>query len=158
MTIKLGRRALIAAASAALLAGPVTAGGHQVVDSIHFLIPGGAGGGWDGTARGTGEALTGAGLVGSASYENMSGGGGGKAIAHLIENAESLEDTLMVNSTPIVIRSLTGVFPHSFRDLTLVAGTIGDYAALVVNADSDINSMEDLLAAFDADANATAIG
>jgi len=46
MTIKLGRRALIAAASAALLAGPVTAGGHQVVDSIHFLIPGGAGGGW----------------------------------------------------------------------------------------------------------------
>ena len=33
------------------------------VDSIHFLIPGGAGGGWDGTARGTGEALTKAGLV-----------------------------------------------------------------------------------------------
>ena len=42
----------------------------------------------------------------------------------------------MVNSTPIVIRSLTGVFPHNFRDLTLVAGTIGDYAALVVAADS----------------------
>ena len=52
------------------------------VDSIHFLIPGGAGGGWDGTARGTGEALTKAGLVGSASYENMSGGGGGKAIGY----------------------------------------------------------------------------
>ena len=33
------------------------------VDSIHFLIPGGAGGGWDGTARGTGEALTKSGLV-----------------------------------------------------------------------------------------------
>ena len=89
MTIKLGRRALIAAASAVLLAGPVTAGGHQVVDSIHFLIPGGAGGGWDGTARGTGEALTNAGLVGSASFENMSGGGGGKAIGYLIENADS---------------------------------------------------------------------
>ena len=27
----------------------------MVVDSIHFLIPGGAGGGWDGTARGTGD-------------------------------------------------------------------------------------------------------
>ena len=38
------------------------------VDSIHFLIPGGAGGGWDGTARGTGEALTKAGLVGKASF------------------------------------------------------------------------------------------
>jgi hypothetical protein len=62
----------------------------------------------------------------------MSGGGGGVAIAYMIENAESLDNTLMVNSTPIVIRSLTGVFPQSFRDLTLVAGTIGDFAALVV--------------------------
>jgi putative tricarboxylic transport membrane protein len=80
----------------------------------------------------------------------MSGGGGG-GDRLLIENAESLEDTLMVNSTPIVIRSLTGVFPQSFRDLTLVAGTIGDYAALVVPADSAIEDMADLLAAYRAE-------
>ena len=159
MNFRFTRRAAIAAAAAALsFASPVSAGGHQVVDSIHFLIPGGAGGGWDGTARGTGEALTNAGLVGSASYENMSGGGGGKAIGFLIENADSQHGTLMVNSTPIVIRSLTGVFPHNFRDLTLVSGTIGDYAALVVGKDSPINSMADLLAAYDADPNSTAIG
>ncbi|MDJ0858430.1 MAG: tripartite tricarboxylate transporter substrate-binding protein [Dinoroseobacter sp.] len=158
MKFEFTRRALIAAAAAVAMTGGAQAGGHQVVDSIHFLIPGGAGGGWDGTARGTGEALTGAGLVGSASYENMSGGGGGKAIGYLIENADSNHGTLMVNSTPIVIRSLTGVFPHNFRDLTLVAGTIGDYAALVVGKDSPINSMDDLIAAYDADPNATAIG
>ena len=157
--LKLGRRALMASAVAALSFGtPAFAGGHQVVDSIHFLIPGGAGGGWDGTARGTGEALTESGLVGSASYENMSGGGGGKAIGYLIENADSNQGTLMVNSTPIVIRSLTGVFPQSFRDLTLIAGTIGDYAAIVVGKDSPINNMDDLLAAYDADPGATAIG
>ena len=156
MTFELGRRALLAAAAAFAMAGAAKA--DQVVDSIHFLIPGGAGGGWDGTARGTGEALTAAGLVGSASYENMSGGGGGKAIGYLIENADSQHGTLMVNSTPIVIRSLTGVFPHNFRDLTLVSGTIGDYAALVVSKDSPINSMADLIAAYDADASGTAIG
>ncbi|WP_300072893.1 tripartite tricarboxylate transporter substrate-binding protein [uncultured Ruegeria sp.] len=154
----LGRRALIAAVAAFGLTGPALADGHQVVDSIHFLIPGGAGGGWDGTARGTGEALTNAGIVGTASYENMSGGGGGKAIGFLIENADSNHGTLMVNSTPIVIRSLTGVFPHNFRDLTLVSGTIGDYAAIVVGKDSPINSMDDLLTAYDADPSATAIG
>ena len=155
----LTRRVMIAAAAASLSFGaPAIAGGHQVLDSIHFLIPGGAGGGWDGTARGTGEALTKSGLVGTASYENMSGGGGGKAIGHMIENSASLHDTLMVNSTPIVIRSLTGVFPHNFRDLTLVAGTIGDYAAFVVSKDSPINSMNDLLETFKADPNATAIG
>ncbi len=158
-TFKFTCRALVAAAAATLSFGtPVFAGGHQVVDSIHFLIPGGAGGGWDGTARGTGEALTKSGLVGSASYENMSGGGGGKAIGYLIENADSQHGTMMVNSTPIVIRSLTGVFPHNFRDLTLVSGTIGDYAALVVGKDSPLNSMADLIAAYDANPGDTAIG
>ncbi len=157
MKFQLARRAAVLVAAAAMsFATPSFA--EPVVDSIHFLIPGGAGGGWDGTARGTGEALTKAGLVGSASYENMSGGGGGKAIGYLIENADSQHGTLMVNSTPIVIRSLTGVFPHNFRDLTLVSGTIGDYAALVVGKDSPLNSMSDLLAAFDADPNGTAIG
>ncbi len=158
-TFNMTRRVVMAAAAAALTLGtPAAADGHQVVDSIHFLIPGGAGGGWDGTARGTGEALTGSGLIGSASYENMSGGGGGKAIGYLIENAESQYGTMMVNSTPIVIRSLTGVFPQNFRDLTLVAGTIGDYAAMVVGKDSPVNSMADLVAAYQADPRGTAIG
>ena len=94
--------------------------GHQVVDSIHFLIPGGAGGGWDGTARGTGEALTKSGLVGKASYENMSGGGGGKAIGYLIENAASNHGTLMVNSTPIVIPN-----PHVTLQLTSPTSIFG---------------------------------
>ena len=152
---------IIQALSLALLLGLQSVAwgdGHQVVDSIHFLIPGGAGGGWDGTARGTGEALTKSGLVGQASYENMSGGGGGKAIGYLIENAASNHGTLMVNSTPIVIRSLTGVFPQNFRDLTMVAGTIGDYAAIVVATDSDYADMGDLVAAYKANPSAVAIG
>ncbi|NRB17694.1 MAG: tripartite tricarboxylate transporter substrate binding protein [Rhodobacteraceae bacterium] len=158
MKLKLTRRAVMVAAAATLALGTPAVAEEQILDSLHFLIPGGAGGGWDGTARGTGEALTGAGIVGTASYENMSGGGGGKAIGFLIENADSQHGTLMVNSTPIVIRSLTGVFPYNFRDLTMVAGTIGDYAAIVVGKDSAINSMGDLLAAYQADPRATAIG
>ncbi|MEE8507354.1 MAG: tripartite tricarboxylate transporter substrate-binding protein [Kiloniellales bacterium] len=143
------------------VAGMMTASGMAKaadIDKIHFLIPGGAGGGWDGTARGTGEALTKAGIVGTATYENMSGGGGGKAIGYLIENAASNEGTLMVNSTPIVIRSLVGRFPHNFRDLTMIAGTIGDYAAFVVNKDSPINSFKDLVKAYKADPRSVAIG
>ena len=41
------------------------------IDKLHFIIGGGAGGGWDGTARGTGEALTKAGFLKSASFENI---------------------------------------------------------------------------------------
>ena len=159
MTIfRLSRRAAVAATAAAIALGTHAIAQDQVLDDIHFLIPGGAGGGWDGTARGTGEALTNAGLVGKATYENMSGGGGGKAIGFLIENAKSNHGTLMVNSTPIVIRSLTGVFPQNFRDLTLVAGTIGDYAALVVAADGPIQNLDDLIEAFNTDPDGTAVG
>ncbi len=118
------------------------------IEKIHFLIPGGAGGGWDGTARGTGEALTKSGLIKSASYENMSGGGGGKAIAYLIETAKRQQGTLMVNSTPIVIRSLTKVFPQSFRDLVPIASIIADYAAFVVPADSEFTDWKQVVEAF----------
>ena len=154
------KRRTVLALAAAIAAGGLAIGAAAAaeIDKIHFLIPGGAGGGWDGTARGTGEALTKAGIVGSATYENMSGGGGGKAIGYLIENAESNHGTLMVNSTPIVIRSLVGRFPYNFRDLTLIAGTIGDYAAFVVNKDSPINSFKDLVDAYKADPRSVAIG
>jgi len=158
MNIQKIARGLVYSATVAGVALSLSAAKAADVDRIHFLIPGGAGGGWDGTARGTGEALTKSGIVGTASYENMSGGGGGKAIGYLIENAASSEGTLMVNSTPIVIRSLTGIFPHNFRDLTMVAGTIGDYAAFVVSKDSKLNSFTDLVAAYKSDPKKVAIG
>ncbi len=131
-----------------LMISPVAA---SDVKEIHFLIPGGAGGGWDGTARGVGKALLDSKLVGQTSFENLSGGGGGKALNHLISTAARQEKTLMVNSTPIIIRSLTGVFPQSFRDLTPIASVIADYAALVVPKDSKFGSLKDVLAAFEKD-------
>ncbi len=143
------RRAMlvgIAGAAALLTVG----GGVSAVEinEIHFLIPGGAGGGWDGTARGTGMVLTQEKLIENASYENMSGAGGGKAIGYLIETADRQQGTLMVNSTPIVVRSLTKVFPYSFRDLTPIARIIGDYQAIAVRPDSEIKSWADVVARF----------
>lgn len=147
MVSGLTRRRLLGAAAAfgvvaGSWAGPAAA---AEVEKIHFLIPGGAGGGWDGTARGVGEALSKAGLIRAASYQNLSGGGGGKAIAHLIETAAKQQGTLMVNSTPIIIRSLQKVFPQSFRDLTPVAAVIADYGAFAVRADSPLQSWQDVL-------------
>ncbi|MDD1780836.1 tripartite tricarboxylate transporter substrate binding protein [Enterovibrio sp. ZSDZ35] len=137
------KRSLVAALALSSVLGAGVA--SAAVEEVHFLIPGGAGGGWDGTARGTGEALSKSGLVDTVSYENMSGGGGGKAIAHLIEVSDQADNTLMVNSTPIVIRSLSKVFPQSFRDLTPIAATIGDYAAFVVPTNSKYTSFSEVV-------------
>ena len=128
--------------------GLITSAVSVDIKNIHFLIPGGAGGGWDGTARGVGEALKKSKLVKKTSFENMSGGGGGKAIAYIIETAKKQQNTLMVNSTPIVIRSLQGVFPQSFRDLTLVSSVIADYGVLAVKKDGKYKSWADVKNAF----------
>lgn len=120
----------------------------QAMERIHFLIPGGAGGGWDTTARGTGEVLTRAGIVPKVSYENMSGGDGSKAIAHLIETAERQSDTLLVSSTPIVLKSLKNIFPQSYKDLTPIAAVIADYGAFVVKTDSKYTNWHQVIEDF----------
>ena len=115
---------------------------------LHILIPGGAGGGWDSTARGVGEALSRSGLIETISYENMSGGSGSRAIAHLIETAERQNNTMMISSTPIILSSLRGVFPQSFRDLTPVAAVIADYGAFVVRSDSPHKNWQSVVDSF----------
>ena len=40
----------------AILLFSATTTSSVAIDKLHFVIGGGAGGGWDGTARGTGEA------------------------------------------------------------------------------------------------------
>ena len=139
----------------ALLVSPLSA---SEVKKVHFIIPGGAGGGWDGTARGVGKALLDSKLLEQASFENMSGGGGGKALNHLISTAKRQEGTMLVNSTPIIIRSLTGVFPQSFRDLTPIASVIADYAAFVVPKDSKYTSFKEVVADFQKDPKSVKIG
>ena len=128
------------------------------IEKLHFVVPGGAGGGWDGCARGTGEALVKSGLLQSASFENMSGGGGGKALAWMIKTEP--KNTIMVQSTPIVLRSIsrhsgyvsesarTGVF--SYKDVTPIVGIIGDFGAIAVPADSPYQSFADVVSAYNA--------
>ena len=125
------------------------------MDKLHFLIGGGAGGGWDGTARGTGEALTKAGFLKSASFENMSGGGGGKALSFLINNKPT--GTVLVQSTPLVLRSITrhkgyvkGSGVLSYKDVVPIAGVIGDYGAIAVAKDSPFKNFKDVVAAYKA--------
>ena len=126
------------------------------IDKLHFVIGGGAGGGWDGTARGTGEALTKAGFLKSASFENMSGGGGGKALSYMINTKPS--DTILVQSTPLVLRSITRHSGYvdkknaakvtSYKDVVPIAGVIGDYGAIAVAKNSPYKNFKDVVDAY----------
>ena len=121
---------------------------QPTLQKVKFLIPAGPGGGWDGTARGVGEALIKSGIAENVSYENFSGGGGGRAIGKLIETAQRQDHTLLISSTPIIVRSLQGIFPQSFRDLQVIASVIADYSAIAVNRSSQFRNFQDMSDAF----------
>ena len=115
------------------------------LEKIHFLIPGGAGGGWDTTARGVGEALRASGKVATVSFENMSGGSGGRALAYLLETADRQADTLMISSTPILLNSLKRIIAQTYKQLTPVAAVIADYGAFVVKTDSPYRNWQQII-------------
>jgi putative tricarboxylic transport membrane protein len=91
-----------------------------------------------------------AGIIEAASYENLSGGAGSRALSHLIETADRQGNTLMVNSSPIIVRSLRKIYPQSYRDLVPVASVIVDYGAFVVRNDSPYGSWQDVITDFTA--------
>ena len=63
----------------------------------------------------------------------------------MIESAERQTDTLMISSTPIVLKSLKNIFPQSYKDLTPVAAVIADYGAFVVKTDSKYTSWQQMI-------------
>jgi len=147
---------LVSVLFSVILLFSATATNSIAMDKIHFVIGGGAGGGWDGTARGTGEALTKSGMLKSASFENMSGGGGGKALAFMINTQP--KNTVLVQSTPLVLRSITrhkgyvsGSGVLSYKDVTPIAGVIGDYGAIAVAKDSPYKNFKDVVDAYKKD-------
>ena len=149
---------IISVLFSAILLFSATTTSSFAIEKLHFIIGGGAGGGWDGTARGTGEALIKAGFLKSASFENMSGGGGGKALAFMINTKPA--NTILVQSTPLVLRSITrhkgyvtdgGSGVLSYKNVVPIAGVIGDYGAIAVAKDSPFNNFKDVVDAYNKD-------
>ena len=124
----------LGAGATALAAGP-SVGRAQANQRLHFLVPAGVGGGWDQTARAVAETMTRAGLVQTTTLEHVSGGGGARAISYLLATGQTQGQTLMVSSTPIVLRAVRGASP-SYRELLPVASVIGDHAVIAVRAGS----------------------
>ena len=86
----------------------------------------------------------------------MSGGGGGKALSYIINSKP--ENTVLVQSTPLVLRSITrhkgyvkGAGVLSYKDVKPIAGVIGDYGAIAVAKNSPYKTFKDVVNAYNAD-------
>jgi putative tricarboxylic transport membrane protein len=156
LTRRVALRGSAALAGAAVL--PAGAQAQETIDRINLLVGFGVGGGFDQTARGTQEALQKSGLVSNVTVENRTGGGGSIAIAHLIETAARQQNTLMVNGTSIVVRSLNREFSQTFRDVTLVSTITAEVFGLLVAGNSAYRDISALTTALRGNPRAVRFG
>ena len=129
-----------------------------VEERLHIVVPAAPGGGLDGVAREVGRTLRALGLAEQVSFENVSGGGGGRAMAHFLDTAGRFDAPLLVNSTPLLVRSLQGVFPYGVSDLTPVAALVADPGVFVVRREDPLADWSTLLAKLRADPRSIVFG
>lgn len=144
---KLGIAAFI---SAALLAPAAMA----ELSELKIMAPAGPGGGWDQTARSIQSTLQTEGLVSNIQVENVAGAGGTIGLQQFVNRSSGDPTATIVGGYVMVGAIIANASPVSLADITPLARLTGEYVVVVANADSPLNSAEDLAAAMRADVGA----
>lgn len=137
-------------AAAALLAAPaaVQAESHAYTpENPECIAPANPGGGWDFTCRQVGKSMQDLGLIDSTmQVVNLAGGGGGVAFAEVVNKRGDDNDLIVAASTATATRLATGAYPGNTMDQVRWLATIGaDYGVIAVGADSEIETLPQLL-------------
>ncbi|MDA3949691.1 MAG: tripartite tricarboxylate transporter substrate-binding protein [Spirochaeta sp.] len=126
--------------------------------ALDFVAPGGAGGGWDLTIRTTAKVLKDTGLVQvPMPVRNNPGAGGSVHLASLQEQPEA-DNIITVYSPPLILTKLAGTTDLNYEDVTPLARLIADYAVFVVKADSQYETLNDVMDALKDDIKSVKIG
>jgi len=154
MGILTTRRTFLAVALSATLALPASA---QQMDHLTIMAPAAPGGGWDGTARAMQEVLQAAGIVKSVTVENVAGAGGTVGIAQFVKKKGD-GTSLMVSGLVMVGAILSNKSPVTLADVTPIARLTSEWEAIAVPVDSDIKTLDDLIAKLKADPGSVSWG
>ena len=147
-------RGLLAAAILSLSALPVLA-----QDNPECIAPANPGGGWDFTCRQVGKSMQDLGLIDSTmQVSNLAGGGGGVAFAEVVNKRGDDDNLIVAASTATATRLAQGAYPGNTMDQVRWLATVGaDYGVIAVAADSEIQTLPELLDAIKADASSISI-
>lgn len=154
--MKLLKTALAAAALAGLAATPAAAQDYPS-DTIHIVVPWGAGGGTDTIARAIASAMeevSGATIV----IDNISGASGASGTVNVLQaNADGY--TVLLNGSSDLTSLLTFQdLPFSLDDFKFVGGVLATPTWVVAHADRGYETLDDLFAAADANPGKVTIG
>ncbi len=130
-------------------------GEAAAITDVSIIAPADPGGGWDQTARALSQTLTDSGLVGSAAVENIGGAGGTVGLASLATETDA--STLMVMGSVMLGAVETNASESRIEDMTPIAKLTEEALVIVVPADSEYQSLQDLVDAIVAEGQGVAI-
>jgi putative tricarboxylic transport membrane protein len=151
----------VAAVSAPLV--PVSAQATCAVEGftdtpIEIMAPAAPGGGWDTTAREMQRVLQEEGIAPTVEVYNVEGAGGTVGIAQLVNDEAGNDHHLMMMGLVMIGAIATNASPVTLEQTTPISSLTAEYEVIVVPADSEYQSLDDLIAAFQADPTAISWG
>ncbi|PZX10271.1 putative tricarboxylic transport membrane protein [Palleronia aestuarii] len=129
-------------------------------NSPECIAPANPGGGWDFTCRQVGRTLQDLDLIpGAMQVVNMAGGSGGVAFAEVVNKRDTDDDLIVAASSATATRLAQGAFPgNTMDDVRWLASVGADYGVIAVDADSELQTLPDLMNQIKEDPSSIAIG
>jgi putative tricarboxylic transport membrane protein len=146
----------VAASAIALGACGQTAGGESEnaaypSERLSIMAPADPGGGWDETARALQQTMREAKLGEGAEVYNVPGAGGTLGLSQLVSKERGKDDQLMVMGLVMLGAVEANQSSVNIDQTTPIAGLTQEDEAIVVPAESEYETLEDLLAALKRD-------
>jgi putative tricarboxylic transport membrane protein len=145
-------RLILAAGAAGLIASmaaspPATA----QIQGLEIVVPAAPGGGWDQTGRAMQAAMQEAGVASGIQVVNIPGAGGTIGLAQFVSSKEGQGNALMTGGLVMLGAILTNESLVTLDQVTPIARLTGEYEAIVVPSNSDVQSLDDLITKFKED-------
>ncbi len=117
-------------------------------ETLEIMAPASPGGGWDGTAREMQAALQNAGIVETVEVFNVPGAAGTIGLAELVSEHAGDDHMMMVMGLVMTGGIALNESPVDLSQTTPIARLTTEYEVIVVPADSEYQTIEDLMADF----------
>lgn len=117
-------------------------------EALQIMAPASPGGGWDTTARETQAALQNEGIVETVEVFNVPGAAGTIGLAELVNEHAGDEHMLMMMGLVMIGGIVLNESPVDLSQTTPVARLTTEYEVIVVPADSEYQTIDELMAAF----------
>jgi putative tricarboxylic transport membrane protein len=125
---------------------------------IEIMAPAAPGGGWDTTAREMQRVLQEEGIAPTVEVYNVEGAGGTVGIAQLVNDESGNDHQLMMMGLVMIGAIATNASPLTLEQTTPISSLTAEYEVIVVPADSEYQTLDDLIAAFKVDPAAISWG